>query len=375
MLKNLNFLLLIEAALLPRNLSSVSVRTFVLFHLISVLVPIPLRQKVTVPQHLNTGENCPLGTLYHIEQIYIHANERQETEETAAWTVNCDTTRVRIVHQVSPDYLDALQSLDRVPRVAGVDAAYHFLKSALIEQQEHVLLAGPVGVGKASLVRRIAAELGRPLLARDCGDLGGAGGESGEGLNQLFATAAGVAGETLFGDGEGEKKGCVVLLENVEALGGRQSGGLGGGPGLLARCLERRPGRQVAGPDRLEAGPASLEAGPGRLEVGPGRLEAGPGRLEAGPGRLTVICTTSRPEEVDSSLRRPVRLGLEFTMKVKCLIYFAGVFRTRVRIHRIHMFLGLLDPDPLVRVWIRIHKKNLDSHLLCDFFWTFYFYL
>ncbi len=222
--------------------------------------------------------------------------------------------------------------------MAGVDAAYTFLKSALIEQQEHVLLAGPVGVGKASLVRRIAAELGRPLLARDCGDLGGAVGESGEGLSQLFATAARVAGETLF-DGDGEK-GCVVLLENVEALGvGRQSGGLGGGPGLLARCLERRPGRQEAGPGRqeagpgrlaagpasLKAGPVHLKAGPGRLEAGPDRLEAGPGRQVVGPGRLTVICTTSRPEEVDSLLRRPGRLGLEFTMKVKCLLYTLAV--------------------------------------------------
>jgi hypothetical protein len=290
---------------------------------------------------MNTGEKCPLATLYHIEQIYIHASERhrQETEEISAWTVNRDTTRVHIIHQVSPDYLDALQTLDRVPRVAGVEAAYHFLKSALIDQQEHVLLAGPVGVGKASLVSRIAAELGRPLLVRDCGDLGGAVAESGHGLNQLFATAIRVAGETLF-DGNGEK-GCVVLLENVEALGGgRQSGGLGGGPGLLARCLERRPGRQVAGP--------------GRLAAGPGRLEARLFRQVVGPGHLTVICTTSRPEEVDSSLRRPGRLGLEFTMKVKCFIYFAALFRTRIRIHGIHMFLGLSDPDPLVRVWIRI---------------------
>jgi hypothetical protein len=26
-----------------------------------------------------------------------------------------------------------------------------------------------------------------------------------------------------------------------------------------------------------------------------------------------------------------------------------GVLRIRIRIHRIHMFLGLQDPDPLVR--------------------------
>jgi hypothetical protein len=52
---------------------------------------------------------------------------------------------------------------------------------------------------------------------------------------------------------------------------------------------------------------------------------------------------------------------------------FQAVFRIRIRIHRIHMFLGLPDPDPLVRgvgLWIRIQilllscknsKKNLDS--------------
>jgi hypothetical protein len=28
---------------------------------------------------------------------------------------------------------------------------------------------------------------------------------------------------------------------------------------------------------------------------------------------------------------------------------FRSVFRIRIRIHRIHMFLGILDPDPLVR--------------------------
>ncbi len=46
-----------------------------------------------------------------------------------------------------------------------------------------------------------------------------------------------------------------------------------------------------------------------------------------------------------------------------------AMLRIRIRIHRIHMFLGLLDPDPLVEVWIRIllllsknSKKNLDFY-------------
>jgi hypothetical protein len=50
----------------------------------------------------------------------------------------------------------------------------------------------------------------------------------------------------------------------------------------------------------------------------------------------------------------------------------------RIRIHRIHIVLGLPDPDPLVRgtVWVRIRillstsknsKKNLDSY--CSVLW------
>jgi len=56
---------------------------------------------------------------------------------------------------------------------------------------------------------------------------------------------------------------------------------------------------------------------------------------------------------------------------------FVQVFRIRILIHRIHMFLGLPapDPDPLVKgmdpdpsVIKKNRKKSLDSY----FFWTFY---
>jgi hypothetical protein len=47
----------------------------------------------------------------------------------------------------------------------------------------------------------------------------------------------------------------------------------------------------------------------------------------------------------------------EMVPRIDCLINNAGVFMTefqavfriRIRIHRIHIFLGLPDPDPLVR--------------------------
>ncbi len=53
----------------------------------------------------------------------------------------------------------------------------------------------------------------------------------------------------------------------------------------------------------------------------------------------------------------------------------------RIRIHRIHMFLGLPDPDPLevvirILLWIRIllsscktRKKNLDSYYFVTLFY------
>jgi hypothetical protein len=51
--------------------------------------------------------------------------------------------------------------------------------------------------------------------------------------------------------------------------------------------------------------------------------------------------------------------------------------RNRIRIHRIHVFFGLPDPGPIVRVWIRIrillpsfkyNKKNLESYYFVTLF-------
>ena len=52
------------------------------------------------------------------------------------------------------------------------------------------------------------------------------------------------------------------------------------------------------------------------------------------------------------------------------------VLRIRIRIHRIHMFLGLLDPDPLVRGMDPDPDPSVIKQsflLFCDFFLTFYF--
>ncbi len=51
------------------------------------------------------------------------------------------------------------------------------------------------------------------------------------------------------------------------------------------------------------------------------------------------------------------------------------MLRIRIRIRiRIRMFLGLLDPDPLVRGMVPdLAKKNLDSYRFFDFFDFFIF--
>jgi hypothetical protein len=54
------------------------------------------------------------------------------------------------------------------------------------------------------------------------------------------------------------------------------------------------------------------------------------------------------------------------------------MFRIQIRNHEIHMFLGLPDPDQLVRGIDPdpdpsiIKQKQLKKLLFCDFFMTFY---
>jgi len=235
--------------------------------------------------------DSPLAALYNIDRVYVHeccssTNGPQQSVEDAAaccWTVDRRATRVSVRQQVSATYVESLQGAASC-RLAGVDASYAACRSAVRQRQEHLLLMGPVGVGKASLVRAVAAELRLPLIAADCGELlaDNSGGGSDEGghstatLTGLFATAGQVAGESLDADSD-DGGGAILLLENVESLGGR-----GGQAVRLGRLLEssRRP----------------------------------PGR--SGGGHLTVICTTSRPEELDPTIRRPGRLGIEITIKV-----------------------------------------------------------
>ena len=153
-----------------------------------------LHNVVLAPHTVIHLGDCPLAVLYHVDRIYVHdcgsnaqlVSEAAEIVPIVAWTVSRQSTRINLKHQVSATFVDALQSTSRVPRIAGVDLTYSAVRSAVQQRREHLLLSGPVGVGKSTLVRCIAAELRVPFLSADCGDL--CEGEQ-QGLAGLFATA------------------------------------------------------------------------------------------------------------------------------------------------------------------------------------------
>jgi hypothetical protein len=66
--------------------------------------------------------------------------------------------------------------------------------------------------------------------------------------------------------------------------------------------------------------------------------------------KLVLVSVLKRMHKIVYEYRPWSPLGYFFSQKAQqffCLLLFEAVFR--IRIHRIHMFLGLPDPDPLVR--------------------------
>jgi hypothetical protein len=54
-----------------------------------------------------------------------------------------------------------------------------------------------------------------------------------------------------------------------------------------------------------------------------------------------------------------LNFGILSTRKIKIIMYEAVL---RIRIRRIHLFLGLLDPDPDPSIIKQKNKKNIDSY-------------
>jgi SpoVK/Ycf46/Vps4 family AAA+-type ATPase len=173
-----------------------------------------------------------------------------------------------------------------------------------------LLLHGPPGCGKTSLVRAAAAEAGAALHVVTAGAVFGAYlGESERRLREAFAAAAKDAARG---------RPAVVFLDEVDALcprraagGGGAGGGAGGG---------QHEARVVAQLLTLLDGAAGLEAAAELVDSAKERqqeeVDGRPAAAAPARARVAVVAATNRPNAVDPALRRPGRLDREVLVSV-----------------------------------------------------------
>eukprot|EP00058_Branchiostoma_floridae_P005333 XP_002590821.1 hypothetical protein BRAFLDRAFT_90046 [Branchiostoma floridae] len=129
-----------------------------------------------------------------------------------------------------------------------------------------ILLLGPPGVGKTSLVKTVAAECHAHLVALNGPDVFGPHpGESEENLRRVFQEAVTIS----------EEGPCVLFIDELDAL------------------CPKRGGSGKSQENRMVAQMLTLMDG------------------QAGRGRLVVVAATNRPNAIDPALRRPGRFDKE----------------------------------------------------------------
>jgi len=210
-------------------------------------------------------EQNRIAQLYHITAIKLITD--LPPDNGSCYQLTNDAT-ISISHTYTTTYLQLMTSNAKAAVIGGVEGLYTRLNKIVRQRNQHILLCGPSGVGKTSLVARLAADLKFPLLTLDCSEIG----MRDDLLQNLFDKAVEVC------DQDQDNPGALVLLKDVETAGGRQGIKQMHGISMLTAFLEK---------------------------------------FNPSDGYISVIATTTKPESVDLSLRRPGRLGQEIFMKVQ----------------------------------------------------------
>lgn len=208
-------------------------------------------------------ENHPLAEIYGVHSLAVESSSHPSQDGVFCLDPSC---QIDLVEMVSLERLSLLSEGMGVQRVGGVHKAYAMVKSAM-EGRSSLLISGPIGAGKTTLVKRVAADLGFPVVQVSCSSLANPSpGETEAALRNVFEKAARLSSEG----------GAVLLLDDLDTVGSKA-----GGAGYQARLV------------------AQLLTLLDDVSVG-----------------LVVAASTSKPEDLDPALRRPGRLGTEVFLRV-----------------------------------------------------------
>ncbi|XP_023349425.1 cell division control protein 48 homolog B isoform X2 [Eurytemora carolleeae] len=205
-------------------------------------------------------EENTVAKLHHISAVQIHLDK-----SGFSYKIN-RLTNIKIARVYTTRYIHRMKKTKSAPLVGGVEGLYSKLYKCLRQKNQHILLSGPSGCGKGSLVNRLAADLEWPVISQDCSELGSGSGA----LEQIFDEAEEISAQ------DPDNPGTILVLRNIETAGGKKGIHLLQGISKLSSYLDKyKPSDNIV-----------------------------------------VVVTTTKPQEVSPGLRRPGRLGVEFFMKV-----------------------------------------------------------